>query len=172
MIDRTAKAGNPIIRDGEQNINKGNSQNKDTIDSTKQLIAATGKVTIASSNLSSSAIATPSMSMSPMPSIKTMLADQNDDPTEETHNSRPSSASFESSGTATPMNLKLKNALAVSKAGRSSLIRGLGPSTIKGAWTLQEDEQLTQLVQKHGPRRWTFIASQMSGRLGKQCRER
>lgn len=28
------------------------------------------------------------------------------------------------------------------------------------------------LVQKHGPQKWTFIANHLNGRIGKQCRER
>lgn len=29
-----------------------------------------------------------------------------------------------------------------------------------------------QLVQQHGPKRWSLIASHLKGRIGKQCRER
>lgn len=43
---------------------------------------------------------------------------------------------------------------------------------VKGAWTEDEDKRLVQLVQEHGARRWSFIASQLIGRNGKQCRER
>lgn len=43
---------------------------------------------------------------------------------------------------------------------------------IKGSWSEQEDEKLLQLVKKHGPKRWSFIASHLEGRVGKQCRER
>ncbi|KAG2387719.1 hypothetical protein C9374_001313 [Naegleria lovaniensis] len=43
---------------------------------------------------------------------------------------------------------------------------------VKGSWSEQEDEKLLQLVKKHGPKRWSFIASQLEGRVGKQCRER
>lgn len=50
------------------------------------------------------------------------------------------------------------------------------PETPKGvvkiAWTNEEDNHLLQLVQEHGPRRWSIIASQLPGRVGKQCRER
>lgn len=58
-------------------------------------------------------------------------------------------------------------------------------SVIKGAWTkevrccdvlrelyLQEDAKLALLVGKYGARKWTLIASELGGRLGKQCRER
>ena len=49
---------------------------------------------------------------------------------------------------------------------------GKGHGVVKRAWTVEEDESLLQLVQEHGPRRWSVIASQLSGRVGKQCRER
>lgn len=37
---------------------------------------------------------------------------------------------------------------------------------------LQEDEMVVKLVEKYGPKRWSLIASQLKGRIGKQCRER
>ena len=37
---------------------------------------------------------------------------------------------------------------------------------------LLEDDKLIYLVEKYGPMRWTFIAQQLGGRIGKQCRER
>ena len=49
---------------------------------------------------------------------------------------------------------------------------GKGHGVVKRAWTLDEDDSLLQLVQEHGPRRWSVIASQLPGRVGKQCRER
>ena len=49
---------------------------------------------------------------------------------------------------------------------------GKGAGVVKRAWTGEEDQQLLQLVQEHGPRRWSVIASQLPGRVGKQCRER
>lgn len=42
----------------------------------------------------------------------------------------------------------------------------------KRAWTDEEDNRLIQLVKQHGPYKWSFIASQMGDRVGKQCRER
>jgi hypothetical protein len=48
----------------------------------------------------------------------------------------------------------------------------LNPTLIKGPWTVEEDELLRQLVNEHGPRQWTKIASLMKGRVGKQCNER
>ena len=43
---------------------------------------------------------------------------------------------------------------------------------IKGPWTKEEDELLCKLVGQHGPKKWSVIASQVPGRIGKQCRER
>ena len=42
----------------------------------------------------------------------------------------------------------------------------------KRAWQPDEDDRLLELVQQHGPRRWSVIASHLPGRVGKQCRER
>lgn len=42
----------------------------------------------------------------------------------------------------------------------------------KRAWTREEDEQLMRLVTLHGPHKWSFIATLMKDRVGKQCRER
>lgn len=41
-----------------------------------------------------------------------------------------------------------------------------------GAWTVEEDEKLAQLVHELGARHWSKIAEKMPGRRGKQCRER
>ncbi|KAK1566461.1 hypothetical protein Q3G72_000244 [Acer saccharum] len=43
---------------------------------------------------------------------------------------------------------------------------------IKGQWTAQEDKVLLRLVEKYGPKNWSLIANMISGRAGKQCRER
>lgn len=43
---------------------------------------------------------------------------------------------------------------------------------IKGPWTRDEDERLRCLVECYGPKRWTYIAKKLGGRVGKQCRER
>ncbi len=50
--------------------------------------------------------------------------------------------------------------------------KGSKVSSSKRSWTLAEDMKLKSLVEKHGPKRWSFIAEHMSGRVGKQCRER
>nr|ALT31509.1 MYB10 [Fagopyrum tataricum] len=43
---------------------------------------------------------------------------------------------------------------------------------IKGPWSSEEDETLTRLVHKHGPRNWSFISKWIPGRSGKSCRLR
>lgn len=48
----------------------------------------------------------------------------------------------------------------------------LDPDLVKGPWTKVEDKIITDLVKAHGPKRWSMIAKQLSGRTGKQCRER
>lgn len=45
-------------------------------------------------------------------------------------------------------------------------------NTIKGLWTIEEDRHLIELVKRYGQQRWTLIANYLSGRIGKQCRER
>eukprot|EP00742_Colponemidia_sp_Colp-10_P001111 GILJ01001201.1.p1 GENE.GILJ01001201.1~~GILJ01001201.1.p1 ORF type:complete len:601 (-),score=103.74 GILJ01001201.1:232-2034(-) len=42
----------------------------------------------------------------------------------------------------------------------------------QGPWTKEEDEIVSNLVDKYGARRWSFVASHLKGRIGKQCRER
>eukprot|EP00804_Cyclotella_cryptica_P005965 CCRYP_000220-RB/>CCRYP_000220-RB protein AED:0.08 eAED:0.08 QI:138/1/1/1/0.75/0.8/5/147/841 len=42
----------------------------------------------------------------------------------------------------------------------------------KGPWTEEEDEKVRELVALYGPKRWSQIASELPGRIGKQCRER
>jgi len=48
----------------------------------------------------------------------------------------------------------------------------LRPGLIKGPWTPEEDETVIRLVKVHGTKKWSLIARQLNGRLGKQCRER
>lgn len=43
---------------------------------------------------------------------------------------------------------------------------------MKGYWTAEEDEQIIDLVAKYGTKCWSVIAQHLSGRVGKQCRER
>eukprot|EP00598_Pedospumella_elongata_P007066 CAMPEP_0184973418 /NCGR_PEP_ID=MMETSP1098-20130426/5206_1 /TAXON_ID=89044 /ORGANISM="Spumella elongata, Strain CCAP 955/1" /LENGTH=696 /DNA_ID=CAMNT_0027495873 /DNA_START=123 /DNA_END=2213 /DNA_ORIENTATION=+ len=48
----------------------------------------------------------------------------------------------------------------------------LRPGLVKGPWTPEEDKSVIELVAKFGVKSWSFIARQLQGRLGKQCRER
>ncbi|KAL7564535.1 hypothetical protein ACA910_017689 [Epithemia clementina (nom. ined.)] len=48
----------------------------------------------------------------------------------------------------------------------------LRPGLIKGPWTPEEDSTVVHLVEVHGTKKWSLIARQLNGRLGKQCRER
>jgi hypothetical protein len=48
----------------------------------------------------------------------------------------------------------------------------LRPGLVKGPWTAEEDSKVSELVGKYGIKSWSFIAKQLQGRLGKQCRER
>eukprot|EP00562_Extubocellulus_spinifer_P004569 CAMPEP_0178521400 /NCGR_PEP_ID=MMETSP0696-20121128/27925_1 /TAXON_ID=265572 /ORGANISM="Extubocellulus spinifer, Strain CCMP396" /LENGTH=499 /DNA_ID=CAMNT_0020152337 /DNA_START=326 /DNA_END=1825 /DNA_ORIENTATION=- len=43
---------------------------------------------------------------------------------------------------------------------------------LKGPWSKEEDEKIMKLVQAHGAKRWSQIAAELPGRIGKQCRER
>lgn len=48
----------------------------------------------------------------------------------------------------------------------------LNPELVKGPWTKEEDDRIRELVEKHGCKKWSLIAKHLSGRIGKQCRER
>ncbi|KAJ4842978.1 hypothetical protein Tsubulata_017448 [Turnera subulata] len=48
----------------------------------------------------------------------------------------------------------------------------LNPELVKGPWSKEEDEKIIELVNKYGPKKWSTIAQQLPGRIGKQCRER
>ncbi|KAI3693601.1 hypothetical protein L1987_76548 [Smallanthus sonchifolius] len=48
----------------------------------------------------------------------------------------------------------------------------LNPNLFKGPWTKEEDDCIRKLVEKHGYKKWSFIAEHLVGRIGKQCRER
>lgn len=48
----------------------------------------------------------------------------------------------------------------------------LNPNLVKGPWTKEEDEAIVKLVQQYGAENWSMIASNLPGRIGKQCRER
>ncbi len=46
------------------------------------------------------------------------------------------------------------------------------PGLKKGPWTAEEDRTICSLVEKLGANKWSLIAKQLPGRIGKQCRER
>ncbi|XP_029994515.1 v-myb avian myeloblastosis viral oncogene homolog-like 2a isoform X2 [Sphaeramia orbicularis] len=48
----------------------------------------------------------------------------------------------------------------------------LDPDLIKGHWSKEEDDKIIELVGKYGTKHWSTIANHLTGRLGKQCRER
>jgi myb proto-oncogene protein len=48
----------------------------------------------------------------------------------------------------------------------------LRPGLVKGPWTPEEDSIVVEMVKVHGTKKWSHIARQLNGRLGKQCRER
>jgi hypothetical protein len=48
----------------------------------------------------------------------------------------------------------------------------LKPGLTKRPWSKEEDSKLADLVKLYGPKRWSLIAMQLKGRIGKQCRER
>lgn len=48
----------------------------------------------------------------------------------------------------------------------------LQPGLKKGPWTQHEDNTITRLVADLGANKWSLIAKQLPGRIGKQCRER
>ncbi|KAF8022929.1 hypothetical protein BT93_F0444 [Corymbia citriodora subsp. variegata] len=46
------------------------------------------------------------------------------------------------------------------------------PDRIKGPWSAEEDQVLTRLVGRYGPRNWSLISRHIQGRSGKSCRLR
>jgi hypothetical protein len=48
----------------------------------------------------------------------------------------------------------------------------LNPELVKGPWTAEEDARIIELVTELGAKRWSKIAGELPGRIGKQCRER
>lgn len=63
-----------------------------------------------------------------------------------------------------------------SQPGENSYYNEAGSSSQSGRpinrWTKEEDELVIRLVEKYGPKKWTVIARELKGRIGKQCRER
>jgi hypothetical protein len=48
----------------------------------------------------------------------------------------------------------------------------VNPEIVRGSWTFQEDQMILHWVGVNGPCQWSQVASQMPGRIAKQCRER
>ena len=48
----------------------------------------------------------------------------------------------------------------------------LNPRLVKGSWTREEDEVILNFVTKNGDKDWAKLAAMLTGRTGKQCRER
>ncbi|KAK9984428.1 hypothetical protein SO802_033953 [Lithocarpus litseifolius] len=48
----------------------------------------------------------------------------------------------------------------------------LNPEVVKGSWTKEEDDCIIEFVKNYGCKRWSLIAKNLPGRIGKQCRER
>ncbi|XP_047978182.1 transcription factor MYB3R-5-like [Salvia hispanica] len=48
----------------------------------------------------------------------------------------------------------------------------INPGLVKGPWSKEEDAILIELVERSGEKKWSEIAEQLPGRMGKQCRER
>ena len=48
----------------------------------------------------------------------------------------------------------------------------LKPGLIKGPWTIEQDRKLLDWVEREGPGQWSQCAEFITGRSGKQCRER
>jgi hypothetical protein len=46
------------------------------------------------------------------------------------------------------------------------------PEIVRGSWTAQEDQAIVNWVAAHGASKWSALASQLTGRIPKQCRER
>lgn len=71
-------------------------------------------------------------------------------------------------GAAVPNDLKCKSG----RVTKESLSR-LGDNLfVKGLWTREEDETLKKAVEKYGMHDWVSVEREMTGRRGKQCRER
>ncbi|NXL64119.1 SNPC4 protein, partial [Chordeiles acutipennis] len=52
---------------------------------------------------------------------------------------------------------------------RDRYLKALHCDVKKGKWSLEEEEQLIELVQKHGLGHWSKIASELAHRTGSQC---
>ncbi|KAM7260269.1 hypothetical protein ACFE04_016010 [Oxalis oulophora] len=64
--------------------------------------------------------------------------------------------------------VKVNEIMSKVKKGR----KGKSATLIKGQWTDEEDRSLNRLVKEYGLKKWALIASKLTARVGKQCRER
>ncbi|NWT90070.1 SNPC4 protein, partial [Lanius ludovicianus] len=55
---------------------------------------------------------------------------------------------------------------------RDRYLKALHWDVKKGKWSLEEEEQLIELIQKHGLGHWSKIASELPHRTGSQCRSK
>ncbi|NXS36228.1 SNPC4 protein, partial [Pomatostomus ruficeps] len=55
---------------------------------------------------------------------------------------------------------------------RDRYLKALHWDVKKGKWSMEEEEQLIELVEKHGLGHWSKIASELPHRTGSQCRSR
>ena len=69
---------------------------------------------------------------------------------------------------------KKRNARELNAGNKSPRSDGTDKKQRRAArkWSPEEDEQMRALVAKYGTRRWSIIGSHLTGRNGKQCRER
>jgi hypothetical protein len=48
----------------------------------------------------------------------------------------------------------------------------LDPNLVKGSWTHEEDQKILAWVEENGAKKWSKLAETLTGRIGKQVRER
>eukprot|EP00543_Licmophora_paradoxa_P000290 CAMPEP_0202455208 /NCGR_PEP_ID=MMETSP1360-20130828/12796_1 /ASSEMBLY_ACC=CAM_ASM_000848 /TAXON_ID=515479 /ORGANISM="Licmophora paradoxa, Strain CCMP2313" /LENGTH=670 /DNA_ID=CAMNT_0049074741 /DNA_START=268 /DNA_END=2280 /DNA_ORIENTATION=+ len=74
---------------------------------------------------------------------------------------------------ATRLGTSRKSAECMRRYNKINGIRGAEKAAaIKGPWTNEEDQKIIALVKANGAKRWSQIAAELPGRIGKQCRER
>lgn len=66
----------------------------------------------------------------------------------------------------------LSNMVQASHQAKPASSVAAAASANKGPWTKDEDEMLIELVNEHGTKQWSIVASHLKARTGKQCRER
>ena len=50
--------------------------------------------------------------------------------------------------------------------------KALKPNIVRGSWQPEEDQAISLWVQENGEKKWAGLAEKLTGRTGKQCRER